>query len=135
MIGKRYRIATGPQAIGGWSYGAVGALWALLARPDLFSVGLLESPSLGIGNGQLLRDTQNLVVGPERVFIGAGDSELPSEEGNRGYLKAIAVLEEHLKGSLQKQPQVTTHITPGAQHSIVASAQRLDQALQFLFGK
>ena len=45
------------EVIGGSSYGAVAALYALLTRPDLFSAGLIASPSLAIGNGQLLRDT------------------------------------------------------------------------------
>ena len=40
---------TAPPAFGGWSYGAVAALWALIARPDLFDFGLRESPSSSWG--------------------------------------------------------------------------------------
>jgi predicted alpha/beta superfamily hydrolase len=134
LITKRYRIAAGPQAVGGWSYGAIAALWALIARPDLFSVGWLESPSLGVGNGQLLRDTDHLLVGPRKVFIGAGDNEFPDENGNRGYLKALALLEQHLGEALQRPSQVKTVIAPGAKHSVTANTQRLEQAMLFLFG-
>lgn len=135
LVTKHYRIASGPQAIGGWSYGAIAALWALIARPDLFNIGLLESPSLGVGNGQLLRDTDHLLVGPNKIFIGAGDSEFPSEEGNGGYLNALALLERHFKAALQNPSQVKTVISPGAKHSVAANAQRLEQAMLFLFGK
>jgi predicted alpha/beta superfamily hydrolase len=133
VINKVYRVATGPQAIGGWSYGASAALWALMMRPDLFDVGLLESPPLGIGNGQLLRDTEHLLVAPSKTFIGAGDSEFGSDTENRGYLKALEVLEQNLKAGLQKPSQVKTVVTPGAKHSIAASSQRLEQAMLFLF--
>jgi hypothetical protein len=96
-------------------------------------VGLLESPPLGIGNGQLLRDTEHLLVAPSKTFIGAGDSEFGSDTENRGYLKALEVLEQNLKAGLQKPSQVKTVVTPGAKHSIAASSQRLEQAMLFLF--
>ena len=64
FVAGRYRIEKGPQAIGGSSYGGIAALYALLQRPDLFTLGLLESPSLAVGNGQLLRDTEHLFKGP-----------------------------------------------------------------------
>jgi predicted alpha/beta superfamily hydrolase len=135
VITKRYRVASGPQAIGGWSYGAVAALWALITRPDLFNIGLLESPSLGIGNGQLLRDTDHLFAAPNKVFIGAGDNEFPTKEGNRGYLDALALLEQHFKAALQGPAQVKTVIVAGAKHSVTASAQRFSDAMLFLFGR
>jgi predicted alpha/beta superfamily hydrolase len=135
LVTRRYRIASGPQAIGGWSYGAIAALWTLITRPDLFNVGLLESPSLGVGNGQLLRDTDHLLVGPNKVFIGAGDREFPSKDGNDGYLKALALLEQHLNAALQNPSQVKTVISPGAKHAVAANTARLEQALLFLFGK
>jgi hypothetical protein len=43
--------------------------------PDLFTLGLLESPSLAAGNGQLLCDTEHLFKGPPRVYIGMGGRE------------------------------------------------------------
>lgn len=75
FIADKYRIEKGPQAIGGASYGAIAALYALLTRPDLFTLGLLESPSLAVGNGQLLRDTEHLFKGPSRVYLGMGGLE------------------------------------------------------------
>src|SRR5207249_10541848 len=105
---KRYRIENGAHAIGGSSYGAVAALYALLNRPDLFNKGLIASPSLGVGNGQLVRDTANLFRGPSRVFLGAGDSELAGDSespANRGYIAMVRALESNMKNAALTQTQ------------------------------
>lgn len=136
LITSRYRVAKGPQAIGGSSYGAVAALYALMHRSDLFSMGLIESPSLAVGNGQLLRDTVHLVRGPARVVLGAGDSEFGNDPGaaeNLGYVKMIRVLESNLKNAAQSGTQVLTLIQPG-KHNLQAWAMRFPQAIQFLYG-
>ena len=88
LIDGRYRTTKVPRMIGGASYGAVAALYALLARPDLFDAGLIESPSLGVGNGQFLRDTDHLFRGPSKVFLGSGAKEFGDDPGgpdNSGY--------------------------------------------------
>jgi predicted alpha/beta superfamily hydrolase len=135
LIATRYRVAPGPQAIAGWSYGAIAAAWALIMRPDLFNAGLLDSPSLGVGNGQLIRDTDHLMVAPSKIFVGAGDSEFTTAEGNQGYLNALDLLEQHFKTALQRPSLVKTVVVPGAKHSLTASAHRLGEAMLFLFGK
>ena len=132
LIASRYRVGKGPHAIGGSSYGAVAALYALIHRPDLFNMGLIESPSLGVGNGQLLRDTDHLFRGPTRVFLGVGDSEFGTDAENQGYLKAIRALESNLKSAAQSQTRVLTVIQPG-KHGLPSWAIRFPQAIQFLY--
>jgi len=137
LVNKRYRISKGAQTIGGSSYGAVAALYAPLNRPDLFNAGLIESPSLAIGNGQLLRDTDHLFKGPSRVFLGAGATEFgddPDSPDNLGYIRMIRTLENNLKGAAQGQPQTLTVIQPGGKHSLSSWAARFSQAIQFLYG-
>lgn len=136
LIASRYRISKGAQAIGGSSYGAVAALYALLARPDLFHAGLIESPSLAIGNGQLLRDTDHLFRGPSKVYLGAGAAEFgddPDSADNMGYIRAIRTLENNLTGAAQGQTRTLVVIQPGARHSLSAWASRFPQAVQFLY--
>jgi predicted alpha/beta superfamily hydrolase len=136
VINKRYRIAKGAQNIGGSSYGAVAALYALLTRPDLFNAGLIASPSLGIGNGQLLRDTEHLFSGPSKVFLGAGALEFgddPDSPDNLGYIRMIRILENNLKGAAQGQTQTLTVIQPGGKHSLSSWAAQFGQAIQFLY--
>jgi predicted alpha/beta superfamily hydrolase len=86
FIASKYRIEKGPQAIGGASYGGIAALYALLARPDLFSLGLLESPSLAIGNARLLRETEHFFKGRTGVYSvlaegNQGRSDSPETSG------------------------------------------------------
>ena len=56
---RRYRTLQGHPntGIGGSSYGAVATLYALMAQPGRFGYGLIESPTMWIGMGQLVRDT------------------------------------------------------------------------------
>jgi hypothetical protein len=70
---KQRREHTG---VGGSSLGGVAALTALLKRPDVFGIGLLESTSMQYGNGDLLRETMPVVMGPVRVSIGLGSAAL-----------------------------------------------------------
>ena len=69
VIAAKYRILTGPEntALSGVSYGGVATVYALIRRPDLFGSGIVESPSMQVGNGQMLRDTVGLWTGPKRV--------------------------------------------------------------------
>jgi predicted alpha/beta superfamily hydrolase len=136
FIAARYRIAAGPQAIGGSSYGAIAALYAILNRPDLFNAALIESPSLQVGNGQFLRDTDHLFRGPARVVLGVGDSEYPrgaDNPDNLGFVRAFRMLEANLKAAAQRPPQVLTVVQPGAAHNEAAWASRFPAAIQFLF--
>ncbi len=138
FITDRYRIEKGPQAIGGGSYGAVAALYALLARPDLFTLGLLESPSLAIGNGQLIRDTQYLFKGPTRVYLGMGGSESggnPNSEENQAYITMLRMLERNLKAIAVDPPVVLSFTQPNGTHTPATWATRFEKAIEFLFPK
>jgi len=136
-VNTRYRITKGAQTIGGSSYGAVAALYALLTRPDLFNAGLIASPSLGIGNGQLLRDTDHLFKAPSKVFLSAGAIEFgddPDSPDNLGYVRMVKTLESNLQGAAVGKSQTLTVIQPGGRHSLALWATQFSQAIQFLFG-
>ncbi len=77
LVDGAYRTLTGRPntGIGGSSYGGVATLYALLARPNAFGYGLIESPVMWIGMGQLVRDTSPLVALPEKVFVAFGGKE------------------------------------------------------------
>ena len=76
-VRDRYRVTNnaGDTGIGGTSLGAAAALYVSLQRPDLFGLALLQSPSLLLGNGQLLRDTAFLARAPDKTAIGVGTTE------------------------------------------------------------
>jgi enterochelin esterase-like enzyme len=83
-VGARYRVTSDPRrtGIGGASLAGVAASFILLNRPDLFGVGLIESATLPLGNGQMLRDSAHIAFGPDRVFVGVGTTELAIPGGD-----------------------------------------------------
>ncbi len=148
LIAREFRVSNDPRhtAIGGSSYGAVAALYALLRRPDLFGLGLLESTSLQVGNGQLLSEMSTVAVGPRRVYVGVGTHEMGDDNENfarehglegSSFDSGFVHLSEKLAAALQaaalNRPTVLLVKTPGAKHEEKAWAERFPAAIQFLF--
>ena len=138
----------GTSSLGGTSLGGSAALYVSLTRPDLFGLALIESPNLGLGNGQLLRDTQLVARAPDRITIGVGTTELnlPGVDGYLGSLRltraeaeagGVAMnetLASNLSAAFIKKPKVKLVIQPGANHSSESWAQRIPDAIHFLYG-
>ena len=140
-IAAKYPVQPGPAhtAIWGASYGGVAALYALIRRPDLVGSGIVESPALEAGNGQLLRDTASLVVAPARIAIGAGTAEHDSDNPdaqvyNPAYIRMIQQLVRNLKASYLPGEVLLT-ITEGGHHTYPTFGQRFAAALLFLYGR
>jgi enterochelin esterase-like enzyme len=149
LVSKEFRIESGPEhtGIGGSSYGSIAALNALITRPEVFGLGLLESTSLQAGNGEMLRRTMALGVGPRRAFVGVGTAEvaghddamrphaLVAKDFDTGILQMSQQLAANLKGAALNHAEVMFVATPGAHHEEQAWAQRFSAAIQFLFPK
>jgi predicted alpha/beta superfamily hydrolase len=149
-VAARYRLTVDPTqtGIGGTSLGAIAALYVLLNRSDRFGLGLLESPSLPLGNGQMLRDTAFLARGPDRVSIGVGSTELAVPQGekfaahlriplaaaNAGFVKMVEVLAENMRAAYLNRPQVTLVVEPNANHTSASWARRFPPAIAALYG-
>lgn len=136
FVDKEYRTLTGHgnTAIGGSSYGGVATLYALMARPQTFGYGLMESPTIWVGMGQPIRDTSPLVAYPRKVYMGFGAAELGEDENAQ---KGLALLDRvvanfHAAGYDDK----TFHyvLEQDAKHTESAWAERLPDALKFLLG-
>jgi enterochelin esterase-like enzyme len=141
-IAAHYRVKKGREhtGVGGSSLGGVAALTALLKRPDVFGIGLLESTSMQYGNGELLRETSPIVVGPVRVSVGVGTDELGPDAkmlGVPGYDPAFVSmnrqLAENLKAALANKPQVLFTVQPNANHGAAAWGSRFPAAIKFLY--
>lgn len=149
-VSARYRVTADPTqtGIGGTSLGAIAALYVLLNRSDRFGIGLLESPSVPLGNGQMLRDTAFLARGPERVSIGVGSTELAVPQGekfaaqlriplavaNAGFAKMVEALAGNIRAAYLNRPEVTLVVEPNANHTSASWARRLPQAVTVLYG-
>ena len=150
FVRSRYRVSkdAAQTGIGGCSLGATGALWVSLHRPDLFGLALFQSPSLLLGNGQLLRDTAMLARAPDRIVIGVGTSELDfpnidaylapfrldRSEAEKGGLEMTERLANNLRAAYIKRSDVMFVVEPNASHSSRFWAGRMAAALTFLYG-
>jgi predicted alpha/beta superfamily hydrolase len=143
FVSTHYRISKDRKetGIGGSSAGAVAALIALMRRPDLFGLGLLESTSLQFGNGQLIRETSPILRGPVRVSIGIGTAELGPDISNAldvpAFDASIVQLSQTLAGNFKaamfNHPDVKLTIQQGAHHGTEFWGQRFPAAVTFLF--
>jgi predicted alpha/beta superfamily hydrolase len=137
LVDARYRTLQGHEhtGIGGSSYGGVATLYALLARPGRFGYGLIESPTLWIGMGQLVRDTSPLVAMPRRVFVAFGGREGDDPAIIERMVGLIRVVEQNFRAAGYDDRGFRFVFEPDARHDEGAWAQRLPDALTYLYGK
>ncbi|GAC1657540.1 MAG: alpha/beta hydrolase [Gemmatimonadaceae bacterium] len=137
LVDGRYRTLQGHEhtALGGSSYGGVAALYALLAKPQRIGFGLIESPSLSIGMGQLVRETSPLIAMPIRVYFGFGGRESDNAAVNARLLGLLRQVETNFRAAGYDDASIRVTVDPDARHTEAAWAQRLPGALEFLFGE
>ena len=136
LVDGNYRTLPGMPntGIGGSSYGGVASLYALLAKPNTFGYGLIESPVLWIGMGQLVRDTSPLVAMPRKVFVAFGGKEAPDPVISEKMIGLINQVESNFKAAGYDEKNFRVVVEPDAMHTEAAWEKRLPGALTFLFG-
>jgi enterochelin esterase-like enzyme len=141
-VAAHYRLKKGREhtGVGGSSLGGVAALNALIKRPDVFGIGLLESASMQFGNGQLLRDVTPVVMGPVRISIGVGTRELGPDatmlgvpDFDNAFVTMNKTLAENFKASMANHPKVLFTVQEGAHHGAAAWGVRFPAAVKFLY--
>jgi predicted alpha/beta superfamily hydrolase len=135
FVNRHYPTLAGPShtGFGGSSYGAASAFYAMLSRPGVFGRFLLESPSLGVGNGTMLEQAKSFSAWPERIVIGIG-----SEEGRGGRGRgtgAIDTLSGILKAAGFGDDRLRAVVQEGGRHNEASWASRFPDAIAFLFRK
>lgn len=133
---SRYRLKTGPAntGIGGFSYGGVAAIYAVLNRNGPFGKLLIESTPLWIGKDkQFMKDIESSTKWPDKIYVGLGTRESPEEavnkEGRSDYDRFLAILRKNAANS-----NVQPVLEKDARHAPSYWAKRFPGALKFLFG-
>ena len=136
LIEKKYRVLLGPHStgLGGAMYGADAALYAVLAHPGVFGKALLESPSLLIGNEQLLKDAEKATQFPERMYLAIGTAEEADEKASAKDVEEVTDLEKILRAKGLGPARLKVVVEEGAKHDEIAWSKRLQNALLFLYG-
>lgn len=133
---RTYPIAPGAAAsgFGGSSYGAMAALYTALVKPGIFGRLLIESPSLYVSRGFLLRMARTAKRWPARVYLGVGTMETRRQDWNDETVRNVLLLERILRRARLGPRRLRVRVEEGAAHSESAWAARLPDALEFLFG-
>ncbi|MGB7905593.1 MAG: alpha/beta hydrolase-fold protein [Steroidobacteraceae bacterium] len=136
LVDSQYRTLPGQPntGIGGSSYGGVATLYALLAKPGTFGYGLIESPVMWIGMGQLVRDTSPLVAMPVKVFVAFGGKETPDPVISEKMIGLVRQVETNFHAAGYDDSNFRFVVDPDAVHTEAAWEKRLPGALTFLFG-
>jgi enterochelin esterase-like enzyme len=134
-VKKRYPVRTGPAhtGFGGSSYGAASAFYAALSHPGAFGRLLLESPSIGVGNGMMLERAKTFHAWPERIDVGIGDQEGRGRAGSVRGNSAVDTLADILKADGLGPDRLRIVVQEGGRHNEESWASRLPDALAFLF--
>lgn len=136
FVARRYRVASGPEntGLGGSSLGALIALYTAMVRRGVFGRLLLESPSLWAASRQLITESREVGVWPERVFLAAGTAEAGRKDRDQSVVDDVRELAEIMHRAGLNENRLRMVIEEGASHNEAAWAQRFPQALEFLFG-
>ncbi len=136
FIARKYPVGRGASqtAFGGSSYGAVAALYTAMRMPGVFGRLLLESPSLYVGRGALLRQARRVNRWPQRVYLGVGTAETRRDDWNVETVANVRKLGAILRAAGLGPRRLRLTVEEGASHSESAWAGRFAQALEFLFG-
>jgi predicted alpha/beta superfamily hydrolase len=137
FIARNYPVARGAShtGLGGSSYGAVAALNTALVKPGVFGRLLLESPSLYVGGGYLLRRARAAGRWPSRIYLGVGTAETSRADRNEETVANVLTLESILRRAGLGQKRLRVVVESGGTHSEGAWARRLPDSLEFLYGE
>ena len=106
FVNGQYRTLTGHgnTALGGSSYGGVATLYATDGAAETFGYGLIESPTIWVGMGQLIRDTSPLVAIPRKSVHGIRQRR---DVARRGRETGAGLLRD-CRSRISKRPATTT---------------------------
>ncbi|MDR3748666.1 MAG: alpha/beta hydrolase-fold protein [Acidobacteriota bacterium] len=137
FIEKHYRVVVGAAntGIGGSSYGGAVSLNAVFEYPGVFGKALIESPIVGVGEGQLLKDAQTAKALPQKMFVAIGTSENPDAAYSQQVVNDVKELEAVLRKRGMGPARLKVEVEEGAVHNEAAWTRRLPDALLFLYGR
>jgi enterochelin esterase-like enzyme len=136
FVERNYRVAAGPEntGLGGSSLGGLIALYTAMIRPGLIGRLLVESPSLWASHRQAIKESRSVRIWPERIDLGVGTAEAGSAERSRTVVDDVRELAAILRRAVLSEKRLRLVVKDGAGHNEAAWAERLPEALRFLFG-
>lgn len=131
LINETYRTHPARVGLAGSSYGGAVSLYTAMQFPSRIEFLLLESPSLQLGDGQLLKDAETQDNWPKSIYLGVGTAEGETKESQEFMLHSVRQLHHVLQASSQDL-HLKLVVSPNATHWYDAWRERLPGALRFL---
>jgi predicted alpha/beta superfamily hydrolase len=146
FVESRYRVSRDPaqRGVGGSSAGGLAAVYAVVKRPGTFGRLLVESPSLYLDDARILREAAGVRTWPARLALGAGTREGEAAQGacdpaappgEPEVVKDLRRFARVLHDAGVADARVRVTVTPCGTHDEDAWADRLPDALAFLYGQ
>lgn len=143
FVEARYRVRSqaARRGLGGSSAGALAAIYAVVKRPGVFGRLLVESPSIYVDDARILREATGVVSWPERIYVGAGTNEGgrpdcdPAATDEPELVRDVRRFERLLLDAGVEARRIKVTVAPCAAHDESAWAERLPEALRFLYGE
>jgi hypothetical protein len=111
---SNYRISPAGRGLGGYSYGGLFTLYAMLNRPELFSIYYAGSPSISYDNGLLFTLEEKFAQTHKdlnaKLFMSAGGAEGATMTDN------MNMMAEKLKSRNYQGLKLTTTVFPEETH-------------------
>jgi predicted alpha/beta superfamily hydrolase len=137
LIEERYAVLRGSAntGLGGSSLGGLITLYTQLAAPGVFGRLLIESPSLFVANGKILKQSARLRNWPQRIYLGVGTHEVGNADKDAETVDDVRELESILRLAGLDDQRLKVLVEECAAHNEAAWAARLPGALEFLFSR
>ena len=137
LIEERYAVLRGSAntGLGGSSLGGLITLYTQLAAPGVFGRLLIESPSLFVANGKILKQSARLRNWPQRIYLGVGTHEVGNADKDAKTVDDVRELESILRLAGLDDQRLKVLVEESAAHNEAAWAARLPGALEFLFSR
>jgi len=135
LIEERYAVLRGSAntGLGGSSLGGLITLYTQLAAPGVFGRLLIESPSLFVANGKILKQSARLRNWPQRIYLGVGTHEVGNTDKDAETVDDVRELESILRLAGLDDQRLKVLVEESAAHNEAAWAARFPEALEFLF--
>lgn len=139
FVEERYAVATAPEGrgLGGASYGGLISIYTAALHGAKFGRLLIESASAYVNDGAVLDLAEKANAWPERVYIGIGTHEGPTEcRADNLQMAPIADMRRLQSILLRFDPTmpIKVNVEECGIHHEDAYARRLPDALRFLYG-
>jgi predicted alpha/beta superfamily hydrolase len=141
FVEARYRVSRDPdqRGVGGSSAGGLAAINAVVTRPGVFGRLLVESPSIYVDDAHILKAAAGVTTWPSRIALGAGTAEGapracdPRDAAEPEVVSDLRRFAAVLRRAGVADVQIRLTVTPCGTHDEGAWAQRLPDALTFLY--